>query len=328
MKKSLVASFSIIMLCIILAVPIFLQASFPESPILPTKTPQTTQQITSQNSPQTTPQQTSQTTPKTAPQDTPQPTQQTSPQTTQNAKKPSNRTLQEAIGNATNYLEGTNEPYALLLLNVVYRRFNITLFADSLQRYNQAMAQSTQENLPILRVFRRIADYNNPIQNSDLQAITSETDKLTVPALYCNRYGLPSNYAVTLEQAINSQDYIVTHALLATIWIHENGYALSVPTGFYDSLYHANAALIGTDSAVTDVELEAATFLYIAGQVSIVNPDFIQSVIAAQNIDGGWLESSGNAGSSNWHSSVLGLLLLLQVENPFASYPSMLAQVS
>ncbi|MCJ7762893.1 hypothetical protein MUP38_05510, partial [Candidatus Bathyarchaeota archaeon] len=74
--------------------------------------------------------------------------------------------------------------------------------------------------------------------------------------------------------------------------------------------------------------LEAAAFLYLAGQGALVNDAFIDRVIAVQNYDGGWLLSSNNSGSSDWHPAILGLFLLLQREYPADSYPPMLAPES
>ena len=323
MKKILItiAVFSIIVLCSLLVEPLILQPT-PQSTSQPTPSPTPTPQLT----PTITP------TPSVTP--TPKPTQTATPLTTstpqptpQNPQQPSSRTLQSAIGNATNFLENASEPYVLLVLNVIYRRFGITEFADSLQRYDQVLAGNPQE-APLLRVFRRIADYDNPLQSSDLEAVSAETDRITVPALYCNQQSLSNNYFVMLNEAASSENYLLTHALLATIWIQENGYQVSMSGGFIESLYQANAALIGNDSVVTDLELEAATFLYLAGQGALVNDAFIQRVISAQTNDGGWLLSSDMPGDSNWHSSVLGLLLLLHMEFPADSYPPMLAPMS
>jgi len=306
-------------LCSVFIAPILLQGPSTSQTILsPKETIQPTSQATSQPA---APTQT------TTPANTP-PTQHTNPQSTSKPSiQQSNRTLDHAIGNATSYLQTTNEPYALIWLNVIYRRFNISAFSNSLQQYDKAIAQSSTQDQPMLRLFRRIADYNTPIQNGDLQAVQAETDKLTVPALYCNRYDLPSNYAESLSQAANSQDYMITHALLATIWMHENSYNLPMPNDFYASLYNANSALINTDEVVTDLELEAATFLCFAGQNSMVTSIFIQRVIAAQNSDGGWQSSNVSSEGSNWHSSVLGLLLLLHQKCSSASYLPMLASL-
>jgi len=249
--------------------------------------------------------------------------------TSQDTLQPTPHTLQSAIGNATNFLEETREPYTLLMLNVIYRRFGITAFADALQHYDQVLAESPQE-APLLRVFRRIADYDNPLQAEDLQSVSVNLDRVTVPALYCDRLGLPGDYFVMLNNAASGAggEYMLTHALLATIWLQENGNGASLSVDFIKSLYSANAALIGDEPVVNDLELEAAAFLYLAGQGALVDDAFVQYVIAAQNNDGGWLLSSDTPGNSTAHTTVLGLLLLLHVEFPADSYPPMLATAS
>jgi hypothetical protein len=131
-----------------------------------------------------------------------------------------------------------------------------------------------------------------------------------------------------LQQAANLGDYMLPHVLLAWIWIQENGCEVSLPDGFVENLYIANAALIGTDPVVNDLELEAAAFLCLAGQGALVDDAFVDRVIEVQNADGGWLFSSDTPSVSDWHTTILGLLLLLHVEYPADSYPPMLAPAS
>jgi hypothetical protein len=232
--------------------------------------------------------------------------------------------LEEAVGNATNYLAQTQDPYTLLNLNVIYRRFGITEFANSLNRYDQLLAKNT-ENVPLLRIFRRIADYDNTPQTDDFYSVTDEINQITVPALYSDRSILPYYYMSELNDAANSGGCLLTHALLATIWLQENHCELPIPSDFTESLYHYNAGLIGNDSVVNDLVLEAAALLYLAGQGALVSDAFVQRVIANQNHDGGWSASSDTPVSSYPHTSVLGLMPLLHIEFPAASYPPMLA---
>jgi hypothetical protein len=321
MTKLLLAA-CIITLCSLLAVSLLTLEPLPSK-----SNPQTTPQGTQSSPPdfESTPTQNPPELPKTKPtsttQTTPYPYQPPSPPNTQ---RPANRTLREAVGNATNYLAKTNEPYALLMLDVIHRRFGIVEFNDSLQDFDNHLATNPPD-APILRVFRRMSDYANPVlQPTDFYAVHFELDKVTVPALYADRYALPLDYSTTLSSAVGSGGYLLTHALLATIWLEDNHYNLSLSEEFKDTLYRANAALVNGDSVVTDVELEAAAFLHLAGQGALVNDAFVQHVIAAQNYDGGWSASSDSADSSFWHTSVLGLMLLLHVEYPASSYPPML----
>jgi len=246
------------------------------------------------------------------------------------APTPSPIALQPAIANAIAFFEESDEPndaYALLLLDVVHRRFEIAEFADALQRYDQIMAV-LPDQAPLMRLFRRIADHDNQLQIWDLQEVTEDIDLVTLPALYCDQLELPNNYPSTLDRATRIGNYLLTHALLACIWIQENGCEMPLSDEAVENIYHANAALINDDQVVADVELEAATFLYLAGQGALVDHAFVERVIAVQNDDGGWLRSSDTPGDSHWHATALALLLLLHVEYPSDSYPPMLAPPS
>ena len=113
--------------------------------------------------------------------------------------------------------------------------------------------------------------------------------------------------------------------LVSLVWIQEIGYELALPDGFVDEVYQANAAIIDNDPmTVNDLKLEAAAFIYLAGQGALVDDSFIESVISSQNDDGSWDFSSDGQGDSAWYSTILGLLLLLHVEYPADSYPPML----
>ena len=235
--------------------------------------------------------------------------------------------IQNAITNAINYLDEIREPHGLIMLDVLYRRFGIEEFADALNLYDQEIALRPEE-APVLRVLRRIGDYDNQLQPGDLGEVQAETDLYTVPALYCDRTPLTWNYQSILYNAASQGHYMLTHVLLACIWIQENGCEVPLPEYDINNVYIATARLIYNDSVVTDLELEAAAFLYLAGQGSLVSDTFIEQVIAVQNYDGGWLQSSDRPDTSYWHASILGLMLLLHVQNPADSYPPMLAPPS
>jgi hypothetical protein len=120
---------------------------------------------------------------------------------------------------------------------------------------------------------------------------------------------------------MNSGGYLLTHTFLAWIYMQENGCELALPEGFVDEMLQANVNLVNLDSTVTDLELESAAFLYLADHGELVDTAFVDCVINAQDDDGGW--TSGDV--QRWHSTVLGLLVLLHAEYPSDSYPPMLA---
>lgn len=223
-----------------------------------------------------------------------------------------------AVAKAIKFFEWSQEPEAMLWLDVMYRRFGIKSFANSLQRFDQ-LIYLYPGNPSELRPFRRIADYNNTIHAEDLKRVRFALDRITLPALYCDRLDLPSDYLMVLEEGVSRGGYQLTHVLLAWVWIQENGVELELPDGFIEDLYLANAELINNDSIVTDLELEAAAFLCLAGQSELIDDSFLEQVIASQDIDGGW-ESS-----KRWHTTIVGLLYLLHVEFPSDAYPPVLA---
>jgi hypothetical protein len=314
LKKSIAAGIYVIVLCSLLSVPLLLKPPLAAS--------QNQQQTISETTPyphlKNDPEETAQSTPQNTPQPT-QPTPTTSPDPT---KENTDDKLEVAITNAINYIAQTQESYALLMLNVIYRQFGITEFKDTLQRYDEILSSCPQ---PPLKVFRRIANYNNTIDKTDLNAVVDEIDSITVRALYADQWSLPDNYPFVLINAKDSGGYMMTHALLATIWLQENKCNISLPDNFIKTLYYDTAALTETGLPVTDVALEAAAFLYEADQGNLVNPNFAENVVATQNPDGGWSLSSDTPSGSDWHPTVLALMMLLHIAHPAESYPPMLA---
>jgi len=221
------------------------------------------------------------------------------------------------VANAIKFFGQSKEAEAMLWLDVMHRRFGIAEFANSLQRFDQLVY--LHPDWSSVRLFRRIADYSNPIHAEDLKRLKYALDRITLPALYCDRLALPSDYLMVLEEGVRQGGYHLTHVLLAWIWIQENGCEPELPDGFTEDLYLANAALINTDPTVTDLELEAAAFLCLAGQSELIDDSFLELVIASQDLDGGW--GSGN----RWHTTILSLLYLLHVEFPSDVYPPVLA---
>lgn len=227
--------------------------------------------------------------------------------------------------------EGSGDPYAFLFLDVLYRRFGIIDFADSLERYDQ-VEPVVESDKSLLRLFRRIADYDTPWSIEDFTAVTSVYDMITLPALYCDLLGddgpPPDQYFSMLNSSVYGESYKVTHVLLALIWMQENDCDMELPDGFVEKVYSRNLALIDDeDPTVYDIELEAAAFLCLAGQRDLIDNKFVRLVIDQQREDGSW-GVTGDKTDDRWHTTVLGLTFLLHLEYPSDSYPPSLAPAS
>jgi hypothetical protein len=220
------------------------------------------------------------------------------------------------VTNAIAFLQKAREPHALLFMGLIHRRFGVTEFADAPKRYDEVIPEHP-DRAPVLRVFRRMFDANNPIVPEDFERVTIQTDRLLVSALYCDRLGLPESFAEALDRAVSQGGYAATHALLAWTWIQENRYPLNVSDDFVEKLYATVAGIISEDpTSVNDIKLEAGAFLCLARQVHRIDLHFVQRVIAFRNADGGWgrpVEGAGNPDESSWHSTILALMIILHV---------------
>jgi len=228
--------------------------------------------------------------------------------------------VRNAVANAIQFVNRTREPYGLLFMDLMHRRFRVAQFADALKRYDEVIVERPQE-APLLRVLRRIGDADNPLRPEDWDHARIHTDRLLITALYCDRLGVPPEFAEVLAKGVKAGGYHATHALLAWIWSQENRCHLPVPEGFVEEMYGAVAAILeDRPTLVNDLKLEAAAFLCLARQSARVNPGFVQHVVAIQKADGGWgkLDNADPAQpeQSSWHSSILALLLLLHVSFP------------
>jgi hypothetical protein len=228
--------------------------------------------------------------------------------------------VRTAIANGTAFLNRTREPYGLLFMDLMHRRFGVPEFADALERYDQEIAARPEE-APLLRVLRRAGDADNPLRPDDWDHVKIHTDQLLATALYCDRLGVPPSFADTLAKGVEQGGYHATHALLAWIWTQDNRCPMAVPDGFAEEMYRAVAAILEDHpTLVNDLKLEAAAFLCLARQGKRVDPRFVAHVVAIQRADGGWgeldIEDPANPNGSSWHSTALALMLLLHVKFP------------
>lgn len=228
--------------------------------------------------------------------------------------------VRAAVARGIEFVNRTREPYGLLFMDLMHRRFGVPQFADALQRYDEIIAERPDE-APVLRVLRRAGDANNPLRPDDWDHVKIHTDRLLATALYCDRLGLPPSFAEVLGRGVKQGGYHATHALLAWTWVQDNRCALAVPEQFVEEMFRAVAAILEDQPhLVNDLKLEAAAFLCLARQGSRVDPGFVRHVVAIQRADGGWgqldVVDPAKPDESSWHSTILALLLLLHVRFP------------
>jgi hypothetical protein len=224
-----------------------------------------------------------------------------------------------AIASATDWLvrETPTDPVAFLSLAVLERRFDIEAFEGMRQRYIQEIQSSQGRQQRRLRAFQRLLDADAPVEAADLEAITEGIDLLTSRALNCQRLQLPPDFELELRTAITTGGYDLTHAALALQWIEENGCSSAWSRRLHTLAIQQIAKIPDVDLRMTDLELEAATFLFYMGSEQLLPPGFVDSVLETQQPDGGWSgDSALDPDSGHWHATSLALWMLLEQASP------------
>lgn len=216
--------------------------------------------------------------------------------------------LEQSIDAATRWLRDTVKPHALLWLDIMHRRHRVEPFADAATRFD-AVLTANPADASRMRIFRRLVSAAQVLDPADMQHLGHPSDLLIAYALYSDQAPLPDVYPAALARAVGEGGYYLTHALLAWVLIRDLGAGHALEPEFISGLYAANAALINDNpGTVSDLHLEAAGFLFLAEQGALLDTEFLPAVVQAQQPDGGW----GSENASHWHSTVLGLLVLLE----------------
>ena len=67
-----------------------------------------------------------------------------------------------------------------------------------------------------MRLLRRVFDFDSPLVPGDLESLDALTDRVTMPALQCDRAEWPADYDARLQAAEAQGDYGTTHVLPRT----------------------------------------------------------------------------------------------------------------
>ena len=204
-------------------------------------------------------------------------------------------------------------PHLFLFMDMFHRRFGVQRFAGSLARYDDLMLRSRPGALPELRALRRMLDPDTPIDSNGRSICVPTIDVLTCPALYCDRLPPPPAYPAMLREAIEKGRYILTHVGLVMIEARDLGCKGFVPSDVEESAIDGMTKLVATDGRLTDVEIEAATFLQYLGHADGIPRGFTEEVLANQKTGGGWaLDSAQEGQPASWHPTALAAWYLME----------------
>ena len=230
--------------------------------------------------------------------------------------------VRTAVANAIQFVNRTREPYGLLFMDLMHRRFEVPQFADALERYDEVLAEGRRRRRCCACCGASATPTTRfaPTTGSTCRSTRTECSSRRCIAIgwaYPRRSPKPSPKAS--ERAATTPR--------TRCW-PGSGFRTTAarcrsPRGSSRSCTAPSPRILeDRPTLVNDLKLEAAAFLCLARQGARVNPSFVQHVVAIQKADGGWgkLDNADAADpdGSSWHSSILALLLLLHVSFPGA----------
>ena len=163
-----------------------------------------------------------------------------------------------------------------------------------------------------LRGWRRLFDPLYQLAPADYAAFVG-FDAMTLAAVHCHQFPLDDADMTAWSNSESQGSYETTHALLALLWAIDNDCAM--PPSYNAALLDETIADVYTIAAtgggtLTDIRLEAMTFLAAAGRHDLIQSSWVDLVLNAQQPNGGWLANPGETSTTD-HTTVLGLWLLL-----------------
>lgn len=218
--------------------------------------------------------------------------------------------LDQAIDKAIKNISRSRlQPAHMIMFIRMGEIYNIKSFVDLRKRYQRESKSLTGKDLERLKVYERIIDHKVVVAQSILRDLKG-FDAITMEALYCDIYPFDKDVVQKWLSALAKGGYDATHVPMAYRFSLDN--ECTIP-GFTKDLekriVDANLLLVKVEDGFSDLELEALTFLALINMEHVIEPHWVDLVVAAQRSDGGWAD--GSEGAVNPHATGLALWLLL-----------------
>lgn len=179
----------------------------------------------------------------------------------------------------------------------------------------------------LTRPFYRLIDPGVRPSAEEIRGIAGLTGAITAQALHCDWLPLAPGFWPALQRLAAGGGYASTHAVLASVWIEENGCEVDARAlaRLRDESVRELVGLLDSAGAPTDLQAEALAMLHYAGRASLAHPRHVAALLVAQRDDGGWaLAVDRDAGHP--HTTVLALWVLLEVRHPQRTRMSMITR--
>lgn len=226
---------------------------------------------------------------------------------------------QVAIENGIGYLNRTADsisPLQWLILDYLQRKFSLDPKLSATHRSIQP--PSNEVEAADFRIFYRIIDPDALIETLPLSS-ASPMRQMMMSAAHCDHIPLPPDFESLLRRNLESGGYDLTHIGISLEFMKENGCTLPAEQDkqMREEVAVAMVNLVDDPGVSEDLKYEAIAFIIHLGRRDLVQARWFDSIVAAQNSDGGWSVLKQDS-ASNDHATVLALWSLLGFVNPEA----------
>lgn len=214
----------------------------------------------------------------------------------------------ESINNAISYLH--NQPYEydfVFLYSYLKNKYPEIIKEASSVWVNAQLSASTEVEL----LFTKLRNPNFQLTDNMLMQVLNmrDTDAMTIRALYCNQFELGDDYIDLLKNEAGIGNYQASHALLALIWLRQNGCLKNINLSLVENLIiEANWTNIKVAEDWTDLKIESIAFLQEYGVEMEIK--LIEGLLKQQNPDGGFPMKPDTL-QSHTHTTILAIWALL-----------------
>jgi hypothetical protein len=204
----------------------------------------------------------------------------------------------------------------LFALDYERRKFGIARLAPVVERWDRG----NEHEMEMMKPLAQWIDPSIPFLEGGRFVFRTAIERVLYDGLHCRQpFWKLEDFMRDLDKAIESKDFGVTHAAMASELARENGCVSAEQlSGVRARMVKELEAIAEKNGDDQDLLFEAVAMLDYLGERARVKPEWVERVIAAQLPNGGFALLRGTKASHD-HPSVLALWVLLEAAHPDAA---------
>ncbi len=224
---------------------------------------------------------------------------------------------QTAVQRGLDYLRDPSTqvaPMQWLLMDYLQRKFGLDSYFSATGK--DIKPPTDPLDATEFQIHRRIAYPNQQINTLPMEG-ASPMRQMMMAATHCDHMPLPLEFDKLLQSNIDAGSYELTHVAYSLERMAENGCPLpdEEDTQMRQQVAERMVSLATDQETIPDLRYESIAFLMHMHRRDLVQPEWIDQIVAQQQSDGGWKITTGAQASSD-HATVLALWALLEYINP------------